>query len=1308
MRQGHSSTKDVIVLVNQQNGVTLIPAGTPLTRLNYFDGKFLRAADLQAEQEYLRNLVFFSNQAGGSGVAYGYDVVRGTGDSLTVGPGLAIDPMGRVLVLTQDVVVSVTDLIKKQSTVLSNAAGLKKTPGLMLRRPEVFQDCEIVRETGTATPLPVRDLYLITIGHAEGLCGQEDVYGKLCEEACITSKDRPYRVEGVVIRAVPLTLRTPLAKSGAVTLTKTHLRSLVASAYYEDERQRIAGLISGAGLRSNAWCLGADAEAGQTLPIAVVSFDGTSLVFLDAWIARRERIDAPAKRYWQWRMAMRPWDVYLAQILQFQCQLHNLFEQTSDPGSPDDPCQQEQGLIREAADTVEALAGFYKQVSSDLKLKAAVFDRTEISKLRGNGGLTKIEDLQKRLFSARKIFDLAATQRRLIRGGIVELPAAGYLPVVPGTTSVNKQVRALLGEGVDLRFCVVRHDFVAHALEEAQHMERISLLQGLDNPNNKPEVDILVPDGKIVSLEPEKTGLAFEGRADFSIAVATAVEPGAIRHSSAFGVTGAARGEKLGSGGGRFCFAGAGQAKPDVVRPVVEGVAKIGRNVAVTEFAHLQTTLDGLEKTPVPTGPTRINSSMRSHSILAANLAARVKGSLFDRLDVARPLGPITISPGLLRPVLEIPETDGKALIGLWVEMQCEKNLLELSRGETTRVDLKAFLEMPSQQGVELNWDLHGDFAVHIVQTPSAGRRTIQGMLSLYGSTQMKSGPALPIDKSSPLTWPTTVEFTSTPTQSSLVINAQLAEGIALQVKHDGKVNGAGKQEAQVTVNMIGQSTTPAMVARPIPLLQVSLTESTQVLSPTNDLHALALRGIQVIGAALADAGFADAKTKLLFPPAQKPREELTIEGTRDWVLFHRRRNKQCAVVDERPVVMPRRYQVYRILLPEKNMKKVDELRNLIVGGQQLDPKEVRVQPITQVEFEAGIPTLLSSPDTIRADWQAEPAGNRLLYAAIATVGRGDGEDLALQRLSRLHPELTPVTVPDSDLATEELGMVPESLAVSGTDGVILLMTYTALTTHAVFAMKSGASMGRVLNAEGVITHVLTGGPNDEFVVRLGDTTFAADSGQLIETSIEPIVTAWQKLHPGRRPGKTVVLPKPGEQAAIQVYIQQATAIVSKLGGSASTSTPTVVSQDENLQRTETSPVITLIEPASDQLGGIRNIRIILHRPDDEDRASLPGVPELTAKFNPDGSLAEVPPELKKLILERFESVEGVRLVATDRTAETTDQEHRRLEGAFTALKQEKVRFASVPEKELTIAERPLFEGGKFQDVLFITGKLRE
>jgi hypothetical protein len=45
---------------------------------------------------------------------------------------------------------------------------------------------------------------------------------------------------------------------------------------------------------------------------------------LDEWTARRERIESPPRAYWAGRMELRPWPVFLAQILQFQCQLADL------------------------------------------------------------------------------------------------------------------------------------------------------------------------------------------------------------------------------------------------------------------------------------------------------------------------------------------------------------------------------------------------------------------------------------------------------------------------------------------------------------------------------------------------------------------------------------------------------------------------------------------------------------------------------------------------------------------------------------------------------------------------------------------------------------------------------------------------------------------------------------------------------------------------------------------------------------------------------------------------------------------------
>src|SRR4051794_10152845 len=112
-----------LVLVTQQNGVTVIPQPTPLTRLNYFDGKFLRASDLSAEQLYLRRLIDLSNQAGGPGVAYGYNLsLAAGGDLLNIGPGLAIDPQGRVLLLPTPFSTGVQELIDRSRQLKNPAA----------------------------------------------------------------------------------------------------------------------------------------------------------------------------------------------------------------------------------------------------------------------------------------------------------------------------------------------------------------------------------------------------------------------------------------------------------------------------------------------------------------------------------------------------------------------------------------------------------------------------------------------------------------------------------------------------------------------------------------------------------------------------------------------------------------------------------------------------------------------------------------------------------------------------------------------------------------------------------------------------------------------------------------------------------------------------------------------------------------------------------------------------------------------------------------------------------------------------------
>src|SRR5258708_28089912 len=103
-----------LVLVGKQGGRTLIYTGTPLTRLNYFDGKLLRAQDMMLEQAYLRRLNAQSNMAGGAGIVNGFSASLVAGnESIQVDAGLAIDGLGQVLYLPQAAVVGIQDLIDR-------------------------------------------------------------------------------------------------------------------------------------------------------------------------------------------------------------------------------------------------------------------------------------------------------------------------------------------------------------------------------------------------------------------------------------------------------------------------------------------------------------------------------------------------------------------------------------------------------------------------------------------------------------------------------------------------------------------------------------------------------------------------------------------------------------------------------------------------------------------------------------------------------------------------------------------------------------------------------------------------------------------------------------------------------------------------------------------------------------------------------------------------------------------------------------------------------------------------------------------
>jgi hypothetical protein len=263
-----------------QGGVATIDKATALTRLHFFDGKFLRADALTLEQDYHRELVRLSNLAGGWGVVHGLGV-SAPGATLALTPGLAITPAGSTVLLTQPFEVEIAKLVEAARP-SPPAAAIDANGGAR------FADCQAKPSEGAGDSAGT-DLYEITVGPAERLCGNEEVYGKLCEDACVTDTQRPYWREGLILRLRPITLALPV--STAVVFGLVHLRNRIASAYFAAEPWLTAPLLSAQGLRSPVWCNPATLYSRDEVPIGLLAREGGITRVLDAWSARRERMD---------------------------------------------------------------------------------------------------------------------------------------------------------------------------------------------------------------------------------------------------------------------------------------------------------------------------------------------------------------------------------------------------------------------------------------------------------------------------------------------------------------------------------------------------------------------------------------------------------------------------------------------------------------------------------------------------------------------------------------------------------------------------------------------------------------------------------------------------------------------------------------------------------------------------------------------------------------------------------------------------------------------------------------------------------
>ena len=1203
------STSTPLVLLGQQTGITVIPAQTPLTRLNYFDGKFLRAQDLQAEQNYLRQLTQLSNQANGFGVVNGFNVELAGGDRLSLSAGLAIDPRGRVLLLGQEQLMSIQELIDKSRNLvkLLQSSTLHSTGG--------FAECTNVSEAPPTNAAAGRDWYLLTLAHAEALCGEEDVYGKLCEEACVTSTDRPYRLEGVVVRALPLVLTTPLAESAAVQLNRTHLRSLIASAYYSDEAKRVGSLISGAGLKSDAWCVGAIGLTGNEVPIGVLVRDGNSTLFVDEWIARRELIETSPRRYWQWRMAMRPWDVYLAQICQFQCQLHSRLEDGVDTAA-DDPCAEAKRLVDEAATHFKVLAGYYKQTTAKLqKMSKSVREKLleDSPDYFQTGG--QYAAFEARLLQATQAFKLLPADRLLIRSGIVETPSAGYLPVVPGDTiTVNEQVRRMMGEGVDLRFCIVRPDFIPHALEEAQHMERISLLRGLDNPNDKPKVDVLVPNGKIAADRTE-TGRYYEMRMNIIPEnlelLALAVQYAMVRGASDTKVlsddgTGASKAADAATILRKFAalIVRDDRKNPQTFEYSGAAHADAGQQGALSFYyagITRPTAIAVAKPQEIGTTPGLVNSDgMAIHTNLNALSTGSAGGDYVSEAMMNRMLNLNSrLAAGLQR--------DVETRSSIWASMELAQDPTALARGKSVAVKAEAVLEFTMQLQLNeqrliesantganavaptkatiatvLRAGFVGEFTVDDIDVKTGAteirdaKGTVSGELTLSIRTGGVSANQNQQTFSFYLSEPVRVQRamgSSGPLVKILAADWSIFNPLLSDVEVEREWKAAQRAEVlgvmhfrapQQTANaLLSNMNTSAMALKEVSrqAFHAWQTVNPKVSEPQHPAHEDAIRALRTIGTALGSSKFADLAAQKLFPAPKPASSDLNVLATLDWVMFHRRREKNCQ--QETPVLPleTRQYALYH-LQATGDLTLADIRKQL--ERTAANAKLPELDFVQLVEFGAGIHAVISSHPQLQASWRQDVGvdAGKIVGGFIAShgVAASEGVRLAQERLESLGDVIAAVTPEELNPDYQVLNRVPDALDTPSNDGVIIVVTRAAIVSncHTVIAVERAQDLARLVRAAqaGGFNQALA---SDKLAKNLGTVNFAAATPDA--TQLQSVLQAWSALDYKPANGAAVIT-NASDQAAAG-YTPQSTALLAAFGGtgaSQAVSTPETLS----------------------------------------------------------------------------------------------------------------------------------------------------
>ena len=403
---------------------------------------------------------------------------------------------------------------------------------------------------------------------------------------------------------------------------------------------------------------------------------------------------------------------------------------------------------------------------------------------------------------------------------------------------------------------------------------------------------------------------------------------------------------------------------------------------------------------------------------------------------------------------------DEKRPVALWLDVETDADLREVAVGAQTNARLR--LSVYSRASTEpLLYDarVSGGLVVTSRQTTPAGgtqimdiRTELSGVADVYVLFQgREEDPPPRTVRGVKLRWrvglgPQGARILAVELEPPHARYRVLGEETGMP-RHVSVVLTGPTQRSRVDVGEWEPRAAAAAVTD-VQLATLEMDESEHALDPGSQGRDIAEAVIDVIGAEFAvrgvDPSFAAPARRRMFENAGGGR---TLTADTDWVMFHRRRTKDCGDAGQQAPVGTRRFRWYHAEVGDDGgLASFADLagRYVKMSRARGDIDAVRVrprvdglgfEPVTVVEFAQGTSDLATPAVQVRNAWSATRRGSHLLRGVVASPPTGDGTHVDLARLTATTSVVSDL-VDTSGLQTSAISDIPPEFQEAGLDGV--------------------------------------------------------------------------------------------------------------------------------------------------------------------------------------------------------------------------------------------------------------------------------